>query len=1100
MDPPCLEDIPGFDDVFDFNEGFVEKLSLATKSHDRNGYILDLLNFHINFELRWVYDYYIDRLLPKLDDGVEPSIFFDKEHFQAAFQHQLSVAYDKVKKQINFGGLFLTDKNQALWLEELGRELTRTFESYKKQEKVDVLFESYQQRLQTAAGPDPSTAPSQVSENGRLVDIGEVGCKYDERDESGKSDRFWNHETISRDETWGNNPRKELLCAINCPRINSQMDQANNCFPPVTAGVAPARHQQSQLMVQEVPESHPYKVHKQENLSNQHSRGMLDTQKVRLQQDLQTMLSDIIPTQTPDSQMPITAGSFMNMNMAHSDLSAETLSEQENNDPILQGPDHLDQTARENDFRDSCKDHQDLVQRIILLEQENKRLKKNQAIAPRCQVLYFIVIESAAEGSPKGMKGKPLTMAYLDEPAYSIGPAGEIRLRANSPISDVPGFLRQRPEIVFIVSYYYALQSQNNEIQMAARTQRELPRPKPFSENLRLVSPELIEAVDCFLVQQPKFSKEFPSLDIRGPLHAPYLFWYRYRSSTALDVLRQPHRDIMQLLTVWIEEHYAKKFDRVDDQLKRGVVSEDTMPFLVKPGTVLVWKDKEINAVVAGSWPYKKSMTVGQAMSDKTENWKLGEGISEKRTTTWTVDSWRFKYDGKFYRNELKTQIVLRSVHASDEVSIKGLNICPLEYADGHFKAVLKNRGVTFWTCRYRRLVSSPKLHCNGQRNEGNNGERFMVDFETYRQIHSSSFTFKFSYPSICDDKLPRMDPRIMKSDEPPPAPDIYVFPKTIPGYNLQSKKWVDLKVDMIRDVTWNKKSFEHLVVDEETKELVKALVQHQIARNKSTDIIDRKGNGLIMLLHGGPGTGKTFTAESVAEIAEKPLFRITCSDIGTEPVTAEKYLTSILYLGKTWDCIVLIDEAEVFLEQRNLNNLERNALVSVFLRVLEYYEGILILTSNRVGTFDEAFKSRILLSLHYENLIEGQRTKIWKNFFKRLKEIDEEDDNHDLSSSLCSVAEHGSRKRKFQSGIEGIDFDDIECYITELAKHELNGRQIRNVITTARQLAVSRNQAMGYKHLDHVIKVSSKFDKYLKTVREGFSDDQVARDEGIRQ
>lgn len=304
----------------------------------------------------------------------------------------------------------------------------------------------------------------------------------------------------------------------------------------------------------------------------------------------------------------------------------------------------------------------------------------------------------------------------------------------------------------------------------------------------------------------------------------------------------------------------------------------------------------------------------------------------------------------------------------------------------------------------------------------------------------------------------------------------------------------------MIRDVTWNKKSFEHLVVDDETKELVQALVKHQIAGHKSTDIIDRKGNGLIILLHGGPGTGKTFTAESVAEMAEKPLFRITCGDIGTEPEKVENYLDSVLHLGKIWDCIVLIDEAEVFLEQRNLNNLERNALVSVFLRVLEYYEGILILTSNRVGTFDEAFKSRILLSLHYDNLGEGQRTKIWKNFFKRQKEM-AEDVKDDISASLSSVTELGSRKRKrkSQGSTEGIDFDDVECYITDLAKHELNGRQIRNVITTARQLAVSRNELMRYRHLEHVIKVSSKFDNYLKTVREGFSDDQVARDEGIR-
>lgn len=43
-----------------------------------------------------------------------------------------------------------------------------------------------------------------------------------------------------------------------------------------------------------------------------------------------------------------------------------------------------------------------------------------------------------------------------------------------------------------------------------------------------------------------------------------------------------------------------------------------------------------------------------------------------------------------------------------------------------------------------------------------------------------------------------------------------------------------------------------------------------------------------------------------------------------------------------------MLDEAEVFLEERTQADLQRNALVSVFLRALEYYDGILILTTNR--------------------------------------------------------------------------------------------------------------------------------------------------------
>lgn len=41
----------------------------------------------------------------------------------------------------------------------------------------------------------------------------------------------------------------------------------------------------------------------------------------------------------------------------------------------------------------------------------------------------------------------------------------------------------------------------------------------------------------------------------------------------------------------------------------------------------------------------------------------------------------------------------------------------------------------------------------------------------------------------------------------------------------------------------------------------------------------------------------------SVAEIAKKPLYRVTCGDIGTEAADVEKYLETVLYLGKIWDC-----------------------------------------------------------------------------------------------------------------------------------------------------------------------------------------------------
>lgn len=125
-----------------------------------------------------------------------------------------------------------------------------------------------------------------------------------------------------------------------------------------------------------------------------------------------------------------------------------------------------------------------------------------------------------------------------------------------------------------------------------------------------------------------------------------------------------------------------------------------------------------------------------------------------------------------------------------------------------------------------------------------------------------------------------------------------------------------------------------------------------------------------------------------MAEIAEKFLYRVACGGVHTKAESVEQYLESVFHLGKLWSCVVLLDEVDVFLSQCNMKDLERNAPVLVFIRVLEHYEGILILTSNRVGTFDNALLSRIELALHYPTLTQYQQLRIWKNSIDRLETL----------------------------------------------------------------------------------------------------------------
>nr|RBQ95649.1 hypothetical protein FVER53263_12415 [Fusarium verticillioides] len=671
---------------------------------------------------------------------------------------------------------------------------------------------------------------------------------------------------------------------------------------------------------------------------------------------------------------------------------------------------------------------------------------------------------------------------YLDEPTWYIDQNEGASLRASSLIHNVSGYLKNQLDTAFVVTKFYKSVHQDRAKQ-AMRDGRTLPKPESFAESIRLYSQDMITAYNEFVDKRPEHERKVEDFNAHEFFKAPYLSWHRCRSPTVLEGLTSQNYYLMKLLTSWIDDNYGELYNRAEEQRKRSMVSPETLQFLIRPGDVVVWKEKkELMAVIAGKWPSLISEPDANHGSDFNKWAKYPDTSETTPTWTWSFESREIQYDGSFYYQKGTTPSTLKAKSLQSEVSITDLSTYPLEYASDEWKSDLERRGRTFWSCRRRRLVSY-----EDDRGFYGSGERFMVDFATYEELHSDTPSFKRSYPMIDDPDCERMVSHSMDSDNPPSAPEIYIFPNSIVAYNLRSKKWIDLEVDKIREVSWNKKSFNHLVVDAETKELVHALVTNQIARENATDIIDRKGNGLIILLHGGPGTGKTFTAESVAELAEKPLFRVTCGDIGTKPEDVEKYLESVLHLGKSWGCVVLLDEAEVFLEQRRLTDLERNALVSVFLRVLEYYEGILILTSNRVGTFDEAFKSRIQLSLHYENLTESQRRRVWKNFINRLESLSTSDP---ADSSKTSTAANDPID---------IDFEDIDCYLPELAKHEMNGRQIRNAITTARQLAQFKGEKMASHHLRHVIKVSNKFDAYLRKVQDGLSDDDAARGYGIR-
>lgn len=160
-------------------------------------------------------------------------------------------------------------------------------------------------------------------------------------------------------------------------------------------------------------------------------------------------------------------------------------------------------------------------------------------------------------------------------------------------------------------------------------------------------------------------------------------------------------------------------------------------------------------------------------------------------------------------------------------------------------------------------------------------------------------------------------------------------------GYSLKNKMWLNFFVNCVENIEWQKDAFDRLVLPKNQKELILGFTESQ-RKNRDTfdDVIEGKGRGMIILLCGPPGVGKTLTSEAVAEEMKVPLYLMSAGDLGFDPRHVETKLQDILEMCSRWNAVLLLDEADVFLEQRSLHELERNKLVSIFLRVLEYYEG----------------------------------------------------------------------------------------------------------------------------------------------------------------
>lgn len=270
-------------------------------------------------------------------------------------------------------------------------------------------------------------------------------------------------------------------------------------------------------------------------------------------------------------------------------------------------------------------------------------------------------------------------------------------------------------------------------------------------------------------------------------------------------------------------------------------------------------------------------------------------------------------------------------------------------------------------------------------------------------------------------------------------ADDIRAVDPRLTIFSFVAKKWGTVHANQISEIKFRNDAFEKLVMPEGDKKLVHALVKNSDASLVS-DLIDNKGGGCVLLLHGKPGLGKTLTAEAVAETLKRPLYAVSVGELGTNPETLEEKLQTVLQTAQRWNAVLLLDEADVFLEARQSGDIDRNAMVGTFLRLLEYYNGVLILTTNRCADMDEAFYSRISLAFRYGEFGIETREQVIENLL----------------------------------ATNGVTITDAD--VKKIAAMDVNGRQIKNAIRIARFMAKDESRSV---HATDIMLVLSKLQDF---------------------
>ncbi|KAJ6001018.1 hypothetical protein N7481_001427 [Penicillium waksmanii] len=524
----------------------------------------------------------------------------------------------------------------------------------------------------------------------------------------------------------------------------------------------------------------------------------------------------------------------------------------------------------------------------------------------------------------------------------------------------------------------------------------------------------------------------------------------KYAENMNHSECESPHQHLCLLIN-HLKEAYSTISQRLESMLLHNHITYDLLWALFKPGSHVFTRcfgTKEPRCVI----------------------FDAGEEITQNDETWFNLECRFLDYDGVKFG---EAGIFLRLAKFRGSKPIESLEAFPLRHHPSHdqVRKDLVGRGQKF-----RDFAGSHMRHCKGNAFFINKGKTVKAKIDSRVAVDAAFFHEmqpNYSRPSLRDLGVKEkdgiqvfdIDAMFMEDREREKErmrgdgvdarelseADLLVACPTVCCFTFKEKMFLECAVSALRDIDWSPGTFDCLQIRSDTKTMLLSLAKTRLGLIPTVpfdDVIDGKGQGLNVLLNGPPGVGKTFTVEATSEYFKRPLYSISAGELVVDHGDShalESQLEIIFKIAKHFNAILLLDEADAFMASRTEFHDSHNRLVTVFLRKLEYYQGVLFLTSNRGIHFDEAILSRTHLIIEYQDLTRDFRRGLWSTFLAKARTM---------------------------QGPAVVDKDEIQ-HLESLA---LNGREIKNIAAIAHALAEADTARVSYKYLELAAESNKKF------------------------